>query len=91
MQYGHYQQVKKMDFEERHRRFREQLLYEFLNPKPIKKNPNKSSVSLCKREKFLKKKGNKPEPGDKITYMPAMKKAPKVKPDFIPLKKKQSV
>jgi hypothetical protein len=72
-------------------RFHEQLLYEFQNPEQPKKKPNKHSVSLCKREsprsRFLKKKGNKPEPGDKITYMLVEKKAPKVKPDFIPVKK----
>jgi hypothetical protein len=76
--------------DERRQRFREQLVYEFQNPEQITKKPNKLSVSLCKREsprsRFLKKKGNKPEPGDKITYMLVEKRAPKVKPDFIPVK-----
>jgi hypothetical protein len=79
-----------MTLEERRQKFREQLAYEFLNPIQTKKTPNKLSGSLCKKEsprsRFLKKKGNGPEPGDKITYMLVEKKAPKVKPDFIPSK-----
>jgi hypothetical protein len=77
-----------MDIEERRQRFREQLLYEFLNPKQTKKKPNKSPMGLSKKAKFLGKKGNKPEPGENVTYhMPALKKAPKGKPDFIPTKR----
>jgi hypothetical protein len=69
---------------------REQLIKEFNAPEKPKKN-HKQSVSLCKREsprsRFLKKEGNKPVVGDKITYMLVEKKAPKVKPDFIPITK----
>jgi hypothetical protein len=43
-----------MNIDDRRQKFREQLLYEFLNPKQTKKKPNKSPSSLCKKAKFLK-------------------------------------
>jgi hypothetical protein len=57
--------------EERRQNFREQLLYEFLNPKQTKKRADKSPVGLSKKDKFLKKEGNVPEPGEKPVYLPA--------------------
>lgn len=72
----------------RRKKIRDQLLKEFNENEPKKRSKNyKLSASLCKREsprsRFLKKEGNKPIPGDRNTYMPALKKAPKVKPDFV--------
>jgi hypothetical protein len=68
--------------EQKRAAFREQLIREF-NGSGV----HKQSVSLCKREsprsRFLKKEQNKPEPGDKITYMLVEKRAPKVKPRFV--------
>jgi hypothetical protein len=59
------------------------LAKEFAAAEPSKKPSDKLSMSLSKREsprsKFLQKPGNKPEPGDTITFMPAMKKRPKQK------------
>jgi hypothetical protein len=51
-----------MTLEERRQKFREQLLYEFLNPKQTKKKPNKSPSGLSKKAKFLKNpRKKKPE------------------------------
>jgi hypothetical protein len=76
--------------EDQRKKIRAQLLKEWNEPEPKEvSGTHKQSVSLCKREsprsRFLKKKGNGPEPGEKISYyLPVLKKAPKVKPDFIP-------
>ena len=63
--------------------FRMQLAKEFAATPSDEPRKHKLSVSSCKkispRSKFLQKPGNKPEPGDTITFMPAMKKKPKDK------------
>ena len=53
-----------MTLEERRQKFREQLLYEFLNPKQTKKKPNKSPVGLSKKDKFLKNPRKAKQPGE---------------------------
>jgi hypothetical protein len=63
-------------------KLRAQLLKEF-NGTTSKKPTNKPQPCLCKKEssrsKFLANPNNRSEPGDLITYMPALKKKPKDK------------
>jgi hypothetical protein len=53
-----------MTLEERRQKFREQLLYEFLNPIQTKKTPNKSPSSLSKKSKFLKNPRKSKQPNE---------------------------
>lgn len=74
--------------EDKRKKIRAQLVKEWNAAGSTSKKPKrKQSVSLCKKEssrlKFLKNPKNKPEPGDKITYMTALKKKPKHDPGKI--------
>jgi hypothetical protein len=56
----------------------DQILRDFTDVEKTKKRRHKHSVSLpncdSPRSRFFKKDGNKPERGDKITYMRVFKK-----------------